>query len=237
MAASLFLNMGLAPCGLTGIRLAAMLHLALAHGAEYMATFINFSQPAENNQAPILARLRLLFAEPATVLEIGSGSGQHAVAFASALPHLTWQPSDQGSYLEGLRENLAALAPANVRAAATLDLSVEPWPVSGIDHIYAANVVHIAPQDVLSPLFRGAAQLLPATGLVCLYGPYKYGGEFTTPSNERFDGWLKSRDLRSGIRDIEVVTGIAQEHGFALRDDYSMPANNQLLVFGRVAAS
>ena len=202
-----------------------------------MATLVNFSQAAVNNQAPILAHLSVLFSEPATVLEIGSGSGQHVIAFASALPQVMWQPSDQGEYLDGLRQNLAAHAPANVRDVVTLDMAVEPWPVSGIDHIYAANVVHIAPAELLSVLLRGAANLLPAAGLLCLYGPYKYGGQFTTDSNERFDGWLKSRNPRSGIRDFEAVCQIADECGLELRDDHVMPANNQLLVFGRQSVS
>ena len=195
--------------------------------------FINFSQPAQNNQAPILEHLRKLFAEPATVLEIGSGSGQHAVAFARALPHIIWQPADQGRYLEGLRQNLAKLAPANVREIITLDITEVPWPVADIDHIYAANVVHIAPEVALEPLFSQAARLLPSGGLLCLYGPYKYRGEFTAPSNERFDGWLKSQNAASGIRDFETVCGLAEASGLALNADHPMPANNQLLLFAQ----
>lgn len=195
--------------------------------------FLNFSQPAANNQEPILEQLKSLFAEPATVLEIGSGSGQHAVAFAGALPHLTWQPSDQGRYLEGLKINLAKLAPPNVRPVVTLDIAAEPWPVTGFDHIYLANVVHIAPEAVLEPLFRQAARLLPAGGLLCLYGPYRYGGEFTTESNERFDAWLRAQNPASGIRDVETVEALATEHGLGFEADHAMPANNQLLVFAQ----
>ncbi len=195
--------------------------------------FLNFSQPAANNQQPILAHLKSLFAARATVLEIGSGSGQHAVAFGNALPHLTWQPSDQGRYLDGLKVNLARLAPPNVRPVVALDIAMEPWPVTDVDHIFLANVVHIAPEAVLEPLFRQAARLLPTGGLLCLYGPYKYGGEFTTESNERFDGWLKSQNSASGIRDVETVETLARSHGLGFEADHPMPANNQLLVFSQ----
>lgn len=192
---------------------------------------INFSQPAENNRGPILTRLSELLVLPATVLEIGSGSGQHAIAFGAALPHLTWQPSDQGDYFDGLERNLHAHVSPNVLAPIRFDIVDEPWAVAGIDHLYAANVLHIAAEAVLAPLFRQVAAVLTPGGLVCLYGPYRYGGRFTTASNEQFDAWLKSRNPLSGIRDIEVVTQIAADNGLILRHDFSMPANNQFLVF------
>ena len=199
-------------------------------------SFRNFSQPAENNQAPIQAQLARLFSRPADILEIGSGSGQHAVYIASHLPHLRWQPSDQGDYLPALAENIRQLAPANVLAPVYLDIGAPtPWPKA--DNIYMANVVHIMPAALLQPLFQQAARTLPAYGQLCIYGPFKYAGEFTTASNADFDLWLKARNPRSGIRDIETLQHLARESGLSQQQDLAMPANNQLLVFVKPAAT
>jgi SAM-dependent methyltransferase len=197
--------------------------------------FQNFSQPADNNQAPIREQLDRLFSAPAAILEIGSGSGQHAVYMASHLPHLRWQPTDQGDYFAALLENIQQLAPANVLPPVYLDIAAAtPWPKA--DNIYMANVVHIMPAALLQPLFQQAARTLPADGKLCVYGPFKYAGEFTTASNADFDLWLKSRNPLSGIRDIETLQTLAQEYGFTQHEDLPMPANNQLLVFVKTAA-
>jgi len=197
---------------------------------------LNLSSAADNNKDHILARLTELLIDPATVLEIGSGSGQHAMHFAQALSHITWQPSDQGEYFESLVNNIRVMQRDNLRNPVYLDLNNPRWPVNSTDHIYTANVLHIMPESLISPLFCGAARVMSssscANNLLCIYGPFKYQGEFTTESNERFDGWLKDRHPLSGIRDIERVQSLAEENGFVLRDDFNMPANNQFLVFG-----
>ena len=207
--------------------------------------FDNFSPAAENNKQPILDQLKIQFSAPATVLEIGSGSGQHAVFFAQALPHLQWQPADQAGYFQGLKKNISASELDNILPPVYLDLSDSNWPdnpaehaarglgkdttVAGIDHVYMANVLHIVSKPLVEAFFKG----LPAViqGKLCLYGPFKYKGEFTSASNERFDGWLKSRDVDSGIRDIEWIVELAASCQLQLKVDVSMPANNQLLVF------
>ena len=148
---------------------------------------------------------------------------------ATALPHLTWQPTDQGEYFAGLVENIERLAPLNVSPPLYLDIATSDFPPT--DHIYAANVVHIMPAALLAPLFRGAASAMPRGGKLCFYGPFKYLGEFTADSNATFDEWLKARNPLSGIRDIETLQASAQSQGFRLMSDTPMPANNQLLVF------
>jgi SAM-dependent methyltransferase len=196
-----------------------------------MTQFVQFSQPADNNKVHIKELLKLLLPSPARVLEIGSGSGQHAIFMAQALPWLSWQPTDRGDYYPGLVNNIERLGPDNVNPPQYLDLSGTDWPAT--DHIYLANVLHIMPAALLAPLFKGVAAGLADDGKLCIYGPFKYAGEFTTPSNADFDEWLKDRDPLSGIRDIETLRQLAKEHGLSLAQDNSMPANNQLLVFER----
>jgi SAM-dependent methyltransferase len=196
-----------------------------------MTEFVLFSQPADNNKGHIRDQLKLLLPSPARVLEIGSGSGQHAIFMAQALPLLTWQPTDRGEYYTGLVDNIGRLGPDNVKPPLHLDISGTDWPAT--DHIYLANVLHIIPAALLAPLFKGAAAVLAETGKLCIYGPFKYAGEFTTASNAEFDDWLKDRDPLSGIRDIETLHHLAAEHGLSMVQDNPMPANNQLLVFER----
>lgn len=193
---------------------------------------INYSKASENNKAPLLEQLRRLFAEPGNVLEVGAGSGQHALHFADALGHLVWQPTDQGAYFDGLVANLRAAPLENVLAPRFLDIE-SSWPGGRYRYGFAANVLHIAPARMIAPFMTGFADHIEPGGLLCVYGPFKYGGEFTTPSNERFDEWLKRNNAESGIRDIEVVLELADARGLTLDQDIAMPANNQLLVFGR----
>ena len=195
-----------------------------------MQHFENFSQAAENNKIPILNVLRTAFTSPAmTVLEIGSGAGQHVIFFAQELTHVHWQPTDQGEYFEGLKRNVRQSKLPNILPPLYLDLSVLPWPVSKVNYLYSANVLHIVSRELVIGFFTGAGQVV--NELLCVYGPFKYAGKFTTPSNEQFDNWLKSRDSASGIKDFEWLEMLAGENGFSLLADHSMPANNQLLVF------
>jgi hypothetical protein len=198
---------------------------------EGMTAFVQFSQPADNNKGHISDQLAKLFPDPTRILEIGSGSGQHAVFMAQVLPWLTWQPTDRGDYFPGLLNNIARLGPDNVKTPHYLDISGTGWPDT--DHIYLANVLHIMPAALLKPLFQGAAAVLADTGKLCIYGPFKYDGEFTSASNANFDASLKARDPLSGIRDIETLQQLAADQGLSLAHDNPMPANNQLLVFER----
>jgi len=193
--------------------------------------FRNYSQSAENNQAYILAELKNLFRHPGVVLEIGSGSGQHAVYFAANMDYLTWQPTDRGDYIPGLILNVQELAGVNVLKPLVLDVADEVWPVAEVGYVYAANALHIMSANHGEDLIRGVGKFLKDGGIMVLYGPYKYAGEFTTESNAKFDLLLKSRDPVSGIRDFEWVQQLAIEANLTFLHDVPMPANNQLLVF------
>jgi cyclopropane fatty-acyl-phospholipid synthase-like methyltransferase len=190
-----------------------------------------YSEACENNQAPILAILRETFSDVHSVLEIGSGTGQHAVYFARHLPHVTWQTSDLSMHHPGIRAWLDEAALPNVLAPIALDVSAHPWPVEAVDGIFTANTLHIISWPEVGQLFRGAGLALRAGGVMCIYGPFNYGGEFTSASNARFDDWLKARDAASGVRDFEAVCALATQHGLHLNADHTMPVNNRILVF------
>ena len=192
-----------------------------------------FSQAAENNKAPIALILREAFANVCNVLEIGSGTGQHAVYFGQCLPHLIWRTSDLAHNLAGINARLAAEAPPNVIPPVALDAAAQPWPVTDIDGVFSANAVHIMPWEHVVQMFGGIGQILRERGMLCLYGPFRDKGEFTTPSNAQFDLWLKQRDPQSGVRDFEAVDALAHAIGLRLVADHAMPANNQLLVWQR----
>ena len=192
-----------------------------------------YSAPAERNGAPILAVLQSLLPANARVLEIASGTGQHAQRFAAACPGWDWQPSDVTA------DRLAAIARrcagvVNVRPALELDVLASDWPTAGpFDAVYCANMLHIAPWPACGALMRGAARHLALDGVLVTYGPYLEDGVPTEPGNLAFDASLRERDAQWGIRRIEEVTAQARQAGLKLHARHQMPANNLLLVFGR----
>ena len=195
-----------------------------------------FSPSTARNRAPILAVLQGALPAEAKVLEIASGSGEHAVFFARALPRTVWQTSDPDA------ESRASIAAwiaqeglANVLAPRDLDVGRKEWDAgAAFDAIVAINMIHIAPWDATAALFAGARSLLGAGGIVFLYGPFMRGGKHTAPSNEAFDRWLKERDAEFGVRDLDDVTRVAEREGFAPREIIEMPANNLSAIFARV---
>lgn len=191
------------------------------------------SEASERNKEPILRILAQAYRDCRTVLEIGSGTGQHAVYFARHLPHLSWQPSELAEGLPDLEERIAQAAPANVRAPIALDVRSHPWPVSAVDAVFTANTFHIMDWPAVEHFFAGVGQVLEENGVLCVYGPFRYRGAFTTASNADFDRYLKVRDPTSGIRDFEAVNGLAEQAGLTLIADHAMPANNQALVWIR----
>jgi len=191
----------------------------------------SISEACERNKEPILRILTNALARSRVVLEIGSGTGQHAVHFATHLPHLTWQPSDREEYLPGLRERIAHDGPSNLRPAIELDVHNLPWPVGPVDAIFTANTLHIMEWAAVEDLFRGVGSILGAPGVLCVYGPFRYAGRYTSASNAEFDKFLPARDPQSGIRNFEDVNILAGEQGLYLLGDHVMPANNQLLVW------
>jgi len=192
-----------------------------------------FSEACERNKEPILSVLRGAFADRSRVLEIGSGTGQHAVHFARCLPRLRWQPTDRTEYLDGLAARIAAEGPPNLASPVELDVLREPWPLLSADAVFSANTLHIMSQPAVEALFARLPRVLDSGGVLAIYGPFRYRGQFTTPSNAEFDRELRARDPASGVRDFEAVDALARRAGFELVDDYAMPANNQLIVWRR----
>ncbi|MGH8136985.1 MAG: DUF938 domain-containing protein [Steroidobacteraceae bacterium] len=189
------------------------------------------SEACERNKAPILRVIAEAFARSNDVLEIGSGTGQHAVYFSANLPRISWLPSDTAQFLSGLRERIRLEGGPNLRDAIELDVRQHPWPIDSVEGIFSANTLHIMSWGAVQALFRGAGTVLAHAGVLCVYGPFRYGGRFTSDSNAAFDDFLRSRDPVSGIRDFEAVDALAQQQGLELVADHAMPANNQTLVW------
>jgi cyclopropane fatty-acyl-phospholipid synthase-like methyltransferase len=191
-----------------------------------------YSEACEQNKYPILNVLEKALAEARTLLEIGSGTGQHAVFFAHQLPHVTWQPSDCGDYLAGIQLWLDEAKLPNIAPLLELDVSVAGhWPDRQYDAVFSANTTHIMSWSEVEMMFTGIGRILRDGGLFCLYGPFNYHGEYTSESNARFDGWLKQRDPLSGVRDVDDLHPLAAQHGLQPVQDYAMPANNRTLVW------
>jgi cyclopropane fatty-acyl-phospholipid synthase-like methyltransferase len=195
------------------------------------------SEACERNKEPIRAILANAFAHSRKVLEIGSGTGQHAVHFAAHFPHLVWQPTDTGEYLTGLRERVAHERTENLLPPLELDVRDVPWKIEPVDALFTANTLHIMSWPSVRALFRGLGAVLTAPAVLCIYGPFRYDGRYTSPSNAEFDRFLEARDSASGIRNFEDVNTLAREQGFSLIADHAMPANNQLIIWHKPALS
>ena len=189
-----------------------------------------YSQACENNKLFILPILQAEFASCSSVLEVGSGSGQHAVYFAKHLPQATWQTSDLPVNHFGIMQWIEDFPSTNLVLPIALDLSVD-WPIQSTAAIYTANTLHIISWVLVKRFFQGVAKHLESKGKLCIYGPFNYNGAYTSQSNAEFDIWLKERNPTSGIRDIEQIVLLATEAGLTLNTDHTMPANNRLLVF------
>ena len=193
------------------------------------------SPAAARNRAPILEVLRERLPASARVLEVASGSGEHAVWFAGALPQVLWRPSDVGvEALAGIAARRAAEGSANLLEPVRVD-AADPAsrPDERFDAVVCINMIHIAPWAAAEGLMRLAEAVLPPQGVLYLYGPFREGGRHTAPSNEAFDAGLRQRDPAWGVRDLEAVAALAGEHGFTLAARVAMPANNLSLVFER----
>jgi cyclopropane fatty-acyl-phospholipid synthase-like methyltransferase len=193
-----------------------------------------FSEACERNKEPILTVLRAALADRTQVLEIGSGTGQHAVHFAAHLMHLTWQPTEQLAYLPDLAARVILEGSHNLRQPTVLDVKQTVWPVRSVDAIFTANTLHIMAWPEVQLLFRGLDAVLSPTGIACVYGPFRYEGRYTSESNRDFDRMLQDRDPNSGLRDIKDISALAERHGLKLRVDHDLPANNRMLEFIRL---
>jgi SAM-dependent methyltransferase len=190
----------------------------------------------DRNKGPILEVLREAFANCTHVLEIGSGTGQHAVHFATALPGIVWQPSEMADAMPGLRRRIFNEGPSNLRAPVEIDVTLRPWDVRKVDGVFTANTLHIMHWPEVEALFAGLPDVTKPGAVLAVYGPFRYGGKYTSGSNESFDAMLHARDSESGIREFEAVDALARAAGFEFVADHPMPAHNQTLVWERRAA-
>lgn len=191
-----------------------------------------FSEACEQNRQPILDVLQRLFAGVERVLEVGSGTGQHAVYFAQALPHLFWQTSDREENHPGIHLWLEEAGLSNTGLPLSLDVTDE-WPEQTFDGIFSANTTHIMSWPQVEQFFSGVGEVLQPGGCFALYGPFNFGGQYTSDSNRSFDHWLKDRDPLSGIRNFEDLNRLAGEQGMVFQEDIEMPVNNRILVWRR----
>jgi SAM-dependent methyltransferase len=186
------------------------------------------------NREPILAVLDRVLPEQGLVLEIASGTGEHATYFAPRLRGVIWQPTDrEPAALDSIAAWTAERAATNVRPPLVLDVCASTWPIEAADAIFCANMIHIAPWEAALGLFRGADRIVPAGGVLVLYGPFMIDHRHTAPSNAAFDESLRARDPSWGVRDLGEVSDVARKHGFQLLELVEMPANNLTIVFER----
>ena len=190
-----------------------------------------FSESCVQNQEPILEVLLPLLKDKERLLEIGSGTGQHAVFFAKHMPDLIWQTSDQNIYHDGIKLWLDEAGLDNTRPPLSINVSTDQWPEKTYDTIFSANAVHIMSWENVVDYFKHACSLLESQGYFVLYGPFNYNGEYTSESNARFDQWLKNNDPKSCIKDFEKLNDLAEEGEMKFVDDIVMPANNRILIW------
>ena len=189
------------------------------------------SAASERNKEPILRVLVEALRDCRSVLEVGSGTGQHAVHFALAMPELVWQPSETAEGMPGLRRRIFREGPKNLRAPVELDVTRLPWDVRKVDGVFTANTLHIMHWPQVEAFFANLPAVAKPGTVLAIYGPFRYGGQYTSESNAAFDEMLHARDRDSGIRDFEAVDAIARAAGFRFVADHRMPANNQTLVW------
>ncbi|EXJ16995.1 DUF938 domain-containing protein [Imhoffiella purpurea] len=193
-----------------------------------------YAPSCDENKAPILAVIRPLFETARSLLEIGSGTGQHAVCFAAAMPHLIWQTSDMAENLPGIHAWLDEADLPNLAPPIVLD-TTRDWPEGPFDAVFSANTAHIMPFEAVEAMFAGVGRVLAPGGYFALYGPFNRDGAFTSDSNRRFDAWLKSQDTRMGVRDLADLHALASQAGLRPVAEHPMPANNLTLVWQRDA--
>ncbi len=197
-----------------------------------------YSESCEQNKDPILQVIQPLLSKHNQLLEIGSGTGQHAIYFAQAMPHLQWQTSDRDSLLAGIQLWLNEHKEIhNLKPPIALDVMQAHWPDLEVDAIFTDNTIHIMSLPQVEMFFTKATYLLQNNGIFLAYGPFNYQGHYTSESNQQFDRWLKSRDSQSGIKDFEIINEWAEKNDLQLQADYEMPANNRLLYWQKIVSS
>jgi len=192
-----------------------------------------FSAACERNRDPILKVLQQWFIAPGAVLEIGAGTGQHAVHFAASLPHVTWISTDLEDNLDGIRLWFDEQHIGNLRGPLRLDVRDEVWPLADVQYAFSANTAHIMSWPEVELMFAGVARALAPKGVFCLYGPFNRDGEYTSESNRSFDESLKAQDPSMGVRNDRDLMNLAARCGLTFAADHSMPARNRMLVWTR----
>jgi len=195
-----------------------------------------FSEACERNGPAILAVLQPLLRDARSALELGSGTGQHAVRFAAAMPWLTWQPTEVAARIDALAARVRLEGTPNLDPPQALDVSAAGWPSRTFDAVFTANTLHIISWEQVHDLLRGAAGVLQPGGLLAAYGPFRYGARHTAASNEAFDRMLRDRDPASGVRDALELDGLAAAQGLRLEADHALPANNRLRLWRKRSA-
>ena len=198
-----------------------------------MTIDLPYSAACERNQQPILQVITPYLQKAKTVLEVGSGTAQHAVFFAKAYPELIWQTADQEHYLAGIHAQLKAANLKNMLSPIELDVNRSDWNTAKqkFDVVYTANTLHIMSDQEVQAFFKGLPTVCDLQALLVIYGPFKYSDQFTSQSNQDFDQSLRSRGEGSCIKDFEEIERLANQQGFELLLDQTMPANNQCLIW------
>ena len=192
------------------------------------------SEACARNRGPILEVLRGAFSSSTQVLEVGSGTGEHAAFFAGMLPHLVWQPTDVAAHLPSIAAWRDTVTLPNLRAPRVLDVDAAAWPVNEADAVFTANTLHIMSWDSVRHFFEGLGRVLLPGGVLAVYGPFSDNGRHTADSNARFDAFLRERDPLSGVRDWQAVDELAKKQGLSLTGDHAMPANNRMLIWRHI---
>jgi SAM-dependent methyltransferase len=193
-----------------------------------------FAESSEQNKDVILDVIKPLLVNSRQILEIGSGTGQHAVHFARAMPYLQWYPSDRLESLPGIQMWLDDACLDNIQSPIVLDVMQTDWPELEVDAVFTANTLHIMHWNEIQSMFEKVSPLIRRGGLLLIYGPFNYHGQYTSDSNRQFDGWLKSRDPDSGIRDFDHVNELALKNSLQIMTDFEMPANNRILCWYKI---
>ncbi len=192
-----------------------------------------FSESCERNKKPIYDTIKPWLSKTDNLLEIGSGTGQHACYFARLLTHIQWQTSDLKENHEGINLWLREACLTNLLPPVSLNVNDE-WPETLYDVIYSANTTHIMSWESVCTMFRNVSQVLNSRGLLILYGPFNYNQQYTSPGNQQFDVWLKSVNPDQGIRDFEAINQLAKSANLSLLKDYDLPANNRVLIWQKI---
>ena len=200
-----------------------------------MSTQQPFAESCEQNKNVILETIKPVLSSCKSVLEIGSGTGQHALYFGQQMPHLQWYTSDRSEAMKGIQMWLDEFQLEgelnNVHSPVTLDVTQNQWPKLNVDAVFTANTLHIMSWQEVQKFYERAPEILNDNGLLLVYGPFNYQGQYTSDSNRQFDGWLKNRDPESGIKDFSELNDLAEKNGLKILVDYEMPANNRILLW------